>query len=342
MNYTKKAILYILSFLITLSAGLFIGLYISKSSPTHESVDSNSHSKLFFQENEKYKYTNPLLDCELYTHNEIGFLQPFKYKIEALRDKLIKDKKLATHISIFFRDLNLGGSIGVDENEKFTPASLLKVPLMIAYLKLAEKDPSLLTKEIVFDESTDIHALEQNIKPTHAIQKGKKYTIDELIQFMIIDSDNNAQNLLYNNIKGSTLDAVYLDLGINIPGVKTPEDYMSVQEYASFFRILYNSTYLSRDMSEKALSYLTQVDYDAGIRAGLPADVVLANKFGERKLVYEADGHEVLQLHDCGIVYYTKRPYLLCIMTRGDSFKDLAKVASMISESVYKQISAIK
>lgn len=212
---------------------------------------------------------------------------------------------------------------------------------MIAYYKLAEKNPTLLQTELEYKPDPTQQVLPQNIKPSESIEPGKKYTVEQLLHFMIIDSDNYAQTLLYNNIKGSTLDEVYTDLGISIPGIKSTEDYMTVHEYASFFRILYNSTYLTRDMSEKALELLSHVDYDQGIRAGIPANVPLANKFGERRMLYPDEGREVIQLHDCGIVYYSKRPYLLCIMTRGSSFKDLTSVLSRTSALIYNEMSKL-
>ena len=110
-------------------------------------------------------------------------------------------------------------------------------------------------------------------------------------------------------------DKVFTDLGITIPGVRGTEDYMSVSDYASFFRILYNASYLTKDDSQKALDLLTKVDFADGIRAGVPKGVPVANKFGERSV------NGLQQLHDCGIVYYNNHPYLLCIMSRGSDFK---------------------
>ncbi len=331
MKYTKKTLLYSLILLATLSAGIFIGRSLG-----HEHPFSRS-SELFVQQNDNYAYTNPLLDCEVYSDSSSAFLKPFQYKLESLKDEIIKEK-LATHVSVYFKDLSYGASFGLAETAQFTPASLLKVPLMIAYLKTAEKDPTLLKKELVFKVDPTQNTLPQNIKPSQSIQPEQSYTIDQLLYYMIVKSDNQAQRLLYNNIRGDDLDVVYTDLGISIPGVKSIEDYMNVKEYASFFRILYNSTYLDRDMSEKALELLTQVDFDDGIRAGITADIPLANKFGERKILYESSDKEILQLHDCGIVYHPKRPYLLCMMTRGDSFDNLTTVLHRISYSVFEEV----
>jgi hypothetical protein len=108
---------------------------------------------------------------------------------------------------------------------------------------------------------------------------------------------------------------------------------MSVKDYASFFRILYNASYLSKDSSQKALSLLSEVDFTDGLRGGVPKDVPVANKFGERQV------GTTQQLHDCGIVYLTDHPYLLCIMSRGSDFDELASSIKTVSHLVYIEMS---
>src|SRR5207248_2823209 len=111
------------------------------------------------------------------------------------------------------------------------------------------------------------------------------------------------------------LNAVYQNFEIPVPGALTPNPQVSVVTYSSFFRVLYNASYLTRDDSQKALALLAGVDYKDGLVAGVPASVPIAHKFGER----ETTGDTTKQLNDCGIVYYPSHPYLLCVMTRGDS-----------------------
>ncbi len=52
------------------------------------------------------------------------------------------------------------------------------------------------------------------------------------------------------------------DINIPIPKKDTEENYLSVKEVATFFRILYNSSYLNRDSSEYALGLLSKVTFD--------------------------------------------------------------------------------
>lgn len=286
-----------------------------------------------------YKYINPLLECEG-AADKIKWkeLTPFKYKVQKLTDDKINSKK-ATHISVYFRDLNNGLYFGINDNEEFSPASLLKLPILITYLKLAEADPQLLGKKIRNDRRNDRNSME-NIRPSKAIEKGKTYTVEELLYMMIVYSDNNAHDLILSSIDARLFDAPFIDLGIEIPGVRKQEDYMSVKAYASFFRVLFNASYLNREMSEKALGYLTMVEFRKGLVAGVPPEMAVAHKFGERKIIDldKKDMKDIKELHDCGIIYYPKYPYLLCVMTRGSDFENLIDNISDISRLVYEEI----
>jgi len=282
------------------------------------------------QKGDEYKFTSPLLDCDSFGGPFALRTDNMEKKIEEIIDQSL-DNKLLDHVSVYFRDLNNGPTMGINEQEEFTPASLLKVPIMIAYFKKAQDDPNILKEKIIF-KMPIADEVNQNIKPEKKLEFGKEYTVEELIGRMISFSDNEAANLLLENIDQDFLGKVYTDLGIDVPGAGDAENFMTVRQYASFFRILYNTSYLDRDMSEKALAFLSRSEYAGGMRAGIPRDVPFAHKFGERVL---AASH---QLHDCGIVYKENSPYLLCVMTRGRTFPELEKVIRSISQAVYQEV----
>jgi len=48
------------------------------------------------------------------------------------------------------------------------------------------------------------------------------------------------------------------------------------------------------------------------------------------------------QLHDCGIIYHPSKPYILCIMTKGEEIEELASVIADISRLVFKGIDSFK
>jgi len=281
-----------------------------------------------------FDFINPLLECDtaedIWKNRE---LQPFKKTVEEFLGKKM-DKSWADTVTVYFRELNDGLWFSIGDAEHFTVASLRKVPMMIALLKQAEHSPGFLEKKVIFPGKRD-YTLAQNIRPSSVLQPGQSYAVGELISRMIAYSDNNAFTLLAGIVDERELEKVYQALNVRPPGKEHgEEDFQSVFTYASFFRVLYNATYLNRDMSEKALEALTKTDFQSGLVKGLPPSVAAAHKFGE----HSDTATQNKQLHDCGIVYYPKHPYLLCVMSKGKDFDHLDDAIAAISQVVYEQV----
>lgn len=281
----------------------------------------------------EYKFINPLLECQNVSFENNNNLNTLKNEVKESINVAISQGKIA-NASVYYRDLNIGPWFDVNRDAEYSPASLIKVPLMIALYKVSETDPSIMQKTVVVDQDYSYDL--QNFKPQRFLEKGKTYTLKELMERMIVDSDNFAYDLILANIEQSVLVRVYNDLDIDILKLNAEDpdgDILSVREYPGFFRILFNASYLSRRNSEEALEMLSRSSFDKGLVAGTPDDVVVAHKYGERFFSFSG----IYQLHDCGIVYNKKSPYLLCIMTKGDNFEELEdfiqSTARMIDEA---------
>lgn len=287
----------------------------------------------FFKETrlaENFKYINPLLECSSNLSNSIP-VNKLQNDISTYIQKLIA-QKLLTAASVYYHDLNNGPTFNINGNALFSPASLIKVPMLIAVLRVAEDDPKILTKELSVDDVAEYD--NQDIVPGSKLELHKKYKVEDIVTHMIVYSDNVAYDLLLKNIvTPSKLGEVYNDLGVDITRAAADPggNVISIKDYSSFFRILYNASYLSKEMSERALSILAQVKFSEGLVAGVPGGTVVAHKFGERAY---AETSEV-QLHDCGIIYKPNKPYLLCVMTRANKPEALISTISNISQMVY-------
>lgn len=123
----------------------------------------------------------------------------------------------------------------------------------------------------------------QNYKPEHTAETGKAYTVEELLELMILYSDNNASNNLLSHLPESIEKDIFETFQVPSPKNETADSYkLNVKEYASFFRILFNASYLSDASSEAALNLLSKVSFSRGITGKLPKDIKVAHKFGER------------------------------------------------------------
>lgn len=315
-----------------MAIGILIGKYafLPKTGGQEKPVEGDSFDEVRAG---GYQFISPLLECEPGTDSlRLTGLNPLQKEISSLIEDEKKSGTLTT-AAVYFRDLNNGPWFGVNEHESFSPASLLKLPVMLAYYKKSEKSPELLQKKVRYEAKDPL--LHQNITPTNSIEKGKDYTIDDLIERMMIYSDNGALTLLEDNIEPALIDRITLDLGVETATEATPEDFMSVKGYSGLFRILYNASYLEKNLSEKALEILSRTEFTKGIVSGVPKSIKVSHKFGEREL-----SDQVKQLHDCGIVYHPKKPYLVCIMTRGDDFSKLSSTIGDISKMIYTSVSS--
>lgn len=275
-------------------------------------------------------FTNPLLECaELPEHISIGDRVDLQKNIENFIANQ-KARGILSNASVYYRDLTNGPWFGINEDEPFTPASLLKVPLAMWYYAEADKNPEILEQEIEFNGplgSSVVH-----FPPRATLEVGKVYTIDELIHRMLAESDNDATKILGEFAANRGVTEVYQDLGVK-PFLDQAYT-IDVHTYASFFRILYNATYLGRSLSEHILEIMSTSGFTKGLVAGVPASVPVSHKFGEKTL---DEAEHLYQLHDCGVVYAAS-PYILCVMTQGKEYGQLANVIKDISSMVYKAV----
>lgn len=226
----KKLFLILILFsLLSFSAGLFIG----NKNVKIKSVTSSTPCP------NKYHFINKVLGC-----NEKTVIKKYEYvqltnELEEYINNEIKNKKI-NEASVYFRDLNAGPTFGIGVQEDFIPASLLKVPLLITYLSLIEKDPSLLKKTTKY--SKVIGTVTQELDGIVPLQQDKLYTIEELLDRMIIYSDNLAYGLLIKFLERTypqqnLHEQTMKDLGLINP-IDVTQNIASVKGYASVFRQL--------------------------------------------------------------------------------------------------------
>lgn len=319
---------------VLLLAGIIVGIVIGialkpakKSQPSQQAV--------ILKKKTTHPLLNPVLDCGFVFEEISPNLEGIIFqKVQELK----KRESSIKEISVYFRHLQDGQWITIHGKEKFIPASLTKVPLMIAVYKMLETYPEADIIKLTYDESF-FNIYEQTIKGSQGLKNGELYSVRELIKHMIIYSDNGASTMLMglvDEIDPELFNKVFSELGISIPGSNPLErEYqISIIDYSGFFRILYNASYLSTKSSQEALQWLTQAEFTDGVAKAVPAEITVAHKFGER------NSENLLQLHDCGIIYYPKNHYLLGVMIKGNDFEKMKTCIQEISGLVYEKIDA--
>jgi len=266
-------------------------------------------------------------------------LKPFRYKVNSLIDSKLKEGRAAT-VSVYFRDLNGGLHFGIHDQETFSSEGLLKLPLMIAYFKMAETDPQVLRRRLTFAVSTASGG-QSSQNQYQPLVPGKSYSVNDLIFRMIVNDDEDARMLLSANIRPEYLDRVFKDVYVNYD----PQHHdapVPFSAYASFYRVLYHASYLNKEFSEKALRYLSRSAFKNRVVSGIPSNIDCALKFGERTVITAQENSvptaPVEQVHVFGIVYLPNRPYLMGVMARGADREELKTIVRDITTSLFEEV----
>jgi beta-lactamase class A len=276
-----------------------------------------------------YKYIKPLAYVEKNCESEK--LSHLKKQISLAIESKKKDASIMS-ASVYLRDFESSDWTSINDNEAYIPGSLLKVAVMITYLKMEELHPGMLEQQYVVDMVDEKKHDNQNYQ-IKSVKAGQSYTIRELIKNMIINADNVAANVLYSHLDINVFNKTFEDIGLPKPNINIEKSYtITTKQYSTFYKVLYNAGYLTIANSEYATSLLAQSDFKSGIAKGLSESIPVAHESGE---LYAAQVH---QLHDAGIVYLNNKPYLLVVMTKGKDLNKLSETIGEISKITYQNI----
>lgn len=316
---------------------IFFTGYITSSVVTKDKYqDFLGNFRNICENTSKYTFINPLVGNISAPATDVGIYSDIKSDIDSYLKKEKKKGELFDY-SFYFRDLNSGLWFGSNENASFFPASLFKLPIAIAVYKQSEHQPGFIDKTVLFTEEIAKRNDSIALNASSILEVGHAYSVKDLVNLMIIDSDNGAKDLLL-----SVMDMGYFDdlfQTISFVDYDTENKYgLSSRKYALFLRILYGSSYLDEAHSEFLMGLLTKSEYKEGLIGGIPGSIKVAHKFGTYQFDEVQNGINIpsRQLHDCGIVYHTQKPYLICFMTKGKDLETLQRIISHISGLVYE------
>lgn len=272
--------------------------------------------ELFQQKSKQY----PLLSRRIlneYDHDVLIHFTPLRSKLRE-----VVEKKYGSDFTLYFEYLPTEISIGVNEKTEFYASSLFKVPTIMAYYHDKEannlKDDPVVTIE-------EKH-LDNHFGTLFKKGAGSKVSLDEAVNLALTQSDNTAINLIIDHVGQEDYRYILQGLDLTIREGKDKQAIFTAKSYSSVLKALFFSSLLSKDNSGYILDLLTKTEFSDKLPAGVPKEVPVAHKIG----VWEKD--EMPIYTDCGIVYVPRRPYLLCMASRGDEslaqtrMKDISKM----------------
>lgn len=312
----KKIVLIVLFVVLAVVVSYWVGQKTAKSSSKPSDITSS--------QSEEYN----LLAKRIFLDNP----NDIKINFSPLRQKLnsyFEQNKL-TGGNLYFEYLPTGTSIRISGDEQLVAASLMKVPAAMDMYKASELGRLNLDSKVALQQNW----LNQEYGSLY--KKGVGYQISprEASEIMLEQSDNTALAVVGNAIKGKLNDAEssinYLDLDMTVNGDGSIS--MNARGYSSIFKCLYFSCYNTKEDSQKMLEQLTNSIFTSRIPAGVAdKNIKIAHKIGTN-----FDNNQ----NDCGIVYYPKNNYLLCVLIPGEESAQTDKYIADISRIVYNYISS--
>jgi len=245
-----------------------------------------------------------------------------------------KDKQEAERITSAFRErtrelsgvyglsvikLESGYSYGVNENETFQAASLIKLPIIAAMYMEAEKGNLDLDSKYSLKNSDKISgAGSLYLKPA-----GYEITYRNLINLMGKQSDNTAFNVCRKFLGDEKINEVIKKIGMTHTSLDNNET--TPRDIGIFFEGLWKGNIVSKVNRDEILDDLTGTVYENWLVAGIPEGVRVAHKYGR----------EVHVVNDAGIVF-TDKPFIVVIMSKGVIEREADEILPELSRIVYE------
>lgn len=274
------------------------------------------------------KFTNPILDLK----SNFYYVNARLESVIAEKTAFYKKNRSVADASIYFSHLNNNTWYGINEKTIFNSSGLNKILLLISAFKLIEESPEVLNFKFLLDEASGTF---QKIDSADAGNSSEKtLTIYDVMEDMIKNSNNKTATFLNDLLNASSpkiVERVFIDLGIKMPNNKGIQE-LTAKDYAVFFSVLYNVTYINDKNSEMALKFLSETAFKDGLNVGLDENTLVAHYYEQT-----TEG-KLIQMHNCGIIYYPGSPYILCILIKGYDANQMNTAIQEISKAVFQEV----
>ena len=212
------------------------------------------------------------------------------------------------HLGFYYKNLTTGMEFGVNENDAFLAASVIKFPILLHVLTRAEKGEISLSDRLTVENWEKVPSCGGLNQFTDAVEAD----IRTLCRLMIVLSDNTATNKLIRFCGMDQCNAAFRNMGLEKTVLNRLlfdyeaarqgfQNYICPREIGSLLERLYKKEFVSPDLSQYAIDILLDQQVDHKLNGKLCGEVPVAHKTGE---------DEGLS-NDVGIIY-GKQPFVIC------------------------------
>lgn len=264
--------------------------------------------------NSKYTLLDPL--------REFVSADSYLINIQNLREYLFTlQDKYPDSLSVYYENINSGSNISINKDLHLFPASLSKLVQAILVTYKVEKG------NLSWDKKIEVLKDDLSSGSGSLYKNGvMEYSVEELLRELLVNSDNTAQNVFRRYLDVS--DYLKFQDETGLQDLYNEKGLISAKEYTRLLRVLYTSSFLKPENSQKILDYMSEATFKDYLSQGIPNNVKFAHKYGENT--------EYKIFADSGIVYIPGRPYMLTVIIKG---KDSTEETRDWAKSLMKEIS---
>lgn len=207
-------------------------------------------------------------------------------KMPALETKLRKlmAEYRTINPSIFVWNFDNGKYVDINATKPYSAASIIKIPVLIQLFKSIEANQLTIYDEMVL---TDYYKAEGS-GDLQTRSLGSKYTMDQLAKVMITKSDNSATNMIMSSIGGMPdVNSGIRNWGLKNTYINTwlPDlagtNYTTTKDLATMLYNLDNPGFLNLNSREYIIDYMSHVENNRLIQAGLDPKALFIHKTGD-------------------------------------------------------------
>lgn len=230
--------------------------------------------------------------------------------------------------AIFVWDYDSGKYVDIKASKLYPTASIIKIPVLIQLFKSIEANQLTIYDEMYL---TSYYKADGSGELKNR-QIGSKYTMDQLAREMITVSDNSATNMIVSAVGGMP----DVNAGIRSWGLKNtyinnwlPDiegtNYSTAKDLATMLYNLDNPGFLNINSREYIVDYMSHVENNRLIQAGLDPKALFIHKTGDIGKT----------LGDAGIVFAPNGKKYICVILANRPYnsplgKDFIQKASNI------------
>ena len=254
-----------------------------------------------------------------------------KNELKQAVEKEIKEAEAKVSLMVENLDTN-EILLSFDSDSSVVSASVIKVAIMLTALELVQEGKLTIDTLIMIPETTIL-------SDSEVFEYGAaSYTLNELLVWMIINSDNSATNCLIDFLTMDRINEYCKSLFLNctkierrmldFKALKTGHNnYTSAMDMKVLYKSLYGKTILTPELCDYAISILKRQRHKKLSMRYICDEVVVAHKTG---------GLHFLN-HDAGIFYLKNANYYFgAFVTEAPSNEYAMRLIGRISKLVYE------